>query len=82
MQIPRYSDPDWKDQRPPSLIGEGARVDPNWLMKFLKNPALDEKDTDRDKFMSPQEAMEYGIVDKVLERLPPALLQTKPESER
>jgi len=41
-----------------------------------------EKDTDRDKFMSPQEAMEYGIVDKVLERLPPALLQTKPESER
>ncbi len=41
-----------------------------------------EKDTDRDKFMSPQEAMEYGIVDKVLERLPAALLQTKPESER
>ena len=39
-----------------------------------------EKDTDRDKFMSPQEAMEYGIVDKVLERLPPTLLQTKPES--
>jgi hypothetical protein len=48
MQLPRYQDPDWKDQRPPTLIGEGARVDPNWLMKFLKNPALDEKDTDRD----------------------------------
>jgi len=30
--------------------------------------------------MSPQEAVEYGIVDKVLERLPAALLQTKPES--
>src|SRR5262249_41731484 len=29
-----------------------------------------EKDTDRDKFMSPNEALEYGIVDKVLERLP------------
>src|SRR6201998_987269 len=28
-----------------------------------------EKDTDRDKFMSPREAMEYGIVDHVLERL-------------
>ena len=29
-----------------------------------------ERDTDRDKFMSAREAMEYGIVDKVLERLP------------
>jgi ATP-dependent Clp protease protease subunit len=29
-----------------------------------------EKDTDRDKFMSAREAMEYGIVDHVLERLP------------
>ena len=26
-----------------------------------------EKDTDRDKFMSPQEAVDYGIVDKVLQ---------------
>src|SRR5437660_2855476 len=37
-----------------------------------------EKDTDRDKFMSPTEAMEYGIVDNVLERLPPGLGQPKP----
>ena len=29
-----------------------------------------EKDTDRDKFMSAREALEYGLVDKVLERLP------------
>jgi len=29
-----------------------------------------EKDTDRDKFMSPQEAMEYGIIDTVLTQLP------------
>ena len=29
-----------------------------------------EKDTDRDKFMSAQEAMDYGVVDSVLERLP------------
>lgn len=28
-----------------------------------------EKDTDRDKFLSAKEAQEYGIVDKVLERL-------------
>ncbi len=39
-----------------------------------------EKDTDRDKFMSSQEALEYGIVDKVLERLPPSQLQPKPVS--
>src|SRR5277367_4800628 len=31
-----------------------------------------ERDTDRDKFMSPREAQEYGIVDNVLERLSPA----------
>jgi ATP-dependent Clp protease protease subunit len=29
-----------------------------------------ERDTDRDKFMTPQEALEYGIVDHILERLP------------
>jgi len=29
-----------------------------------------EKDTDRDKFMSPRESQEYGIIDHVLERLP------------
>jgi hypothetical protein len=45
--IRRYEDPDWKDQKPPSLIGEGARVDPNWLMSFLNNPARSETSTDR-----------------------------------
>jgi ATP-dependent Clp protease protease subunit len=29
-----------------------------------------ERDTDRDKFMSATEAMEYGVVDQVLERIP------------
>ena len=48
MSLKRYDDPDWKDQRPPSLIGEGARVNPDWLEKFLANPALTEKDTNRD----------------------------------
>jgi len=38
-----------------------------------------EKDTDRDKFMSAKEAMEYGIVDHVLERLP-VLPTPKPAS--
>jgi cytochrome c peroxidase len=44
----RYQDPDWKDQKPPTLIGEGARVRPDWLMRFLNNPALSETDTNRD----------------------------------
>src|SRR5205807_7019530 len=36
-----------------------------------------ERDTDRDKFMSPNEALEYGIIDNVLERLPPGQAQPK-----
>jgi cytochrome c551/c552 len=44
----KYQDPDWKDQKPPTLIGEGARVNPDWLMRFLNNPALSENDTNRD----------------------------------
>ena len=50
MTLPRYQDPDWKDQRPPTLIGEGARVNPEWLMRFLNNPSLTDepKDMDRD----------------------------------
>jgi ATP-dependent Clp protease protease subunit len=37
-----------------------------------------ERDTDRDKFMSPREALEYGIVDMVLERLPASQIPAKP----
>jgi cytochrome c1 len=44
----RYQDPDWRDQKPPTLIGEGARVNPEWLMRFLNNPALSETETNRD----------------------------------
>src|SRR5436305_12582508 len=36
-----------------------------------------EKDTDRDKFMSPREALEYGIVDHVLERVSADQIQPK-----
>jgi cytochrome c551/c552 len=43
----RYQDADWKERRPPSLIGEGARVSPVWLKQFLENPALSETNLDR-----------------------------------
>ncbi|MBM3774074.1 MAG: c-type cytochrome, partial [Acidobacteria bacterium] len=45
--LPRYQDPDWKEQKPPSLIGEGARVNPHWLMQFLSNPAMHQENTNR-----------------------------------
>jgi cytochrome c551/c552 len=45
--LPRYQDPDWKEQLPPTLIQEGARVNPEWLTHFLANPAISEKDTNR-----------------------------------
>jgi ATP-dependent Clp protease protease subunit len=36
-----------------------------------------EKDTDRDNFMSAQEAKEYGLVDHVIERMPPGLVAAR-----
>ncbi|MBI4463878.1 MAG: hypothetical protein HY647_04160, partial [Acidobacteria bacterium] len=47
IDLPRYQSPDWKEQLPPSLIGQGARVDPLWLAKFLENPALSETNLNR-----------------------------------
>ena len=35
------------EQLPPKLLTEGARVSPEWLRKFLSNPALSESDTNR-----------------------------------
>jgi cytochrome c551/c552 len=47
MTLPQYQG-DNKDKLPPQLIGEGARVNPRWLERFLANPALDPVNTDRD----------------------------------
>ncbi len=47
MDLPRYQDPDWREQIPPSLIGEGGRVDPVWLAHFLENPAMSETSQNR-----------------------------------
>jgi mono/diheme cytochrome c family protein len=41
--LPLYQTPEWKDQLPPQLTSEGARVDPNWLLRFLKDPSLSDE---------------------------------------
>ncbi len=45
MGMARYQDA--QEQLPPKLLTEGARVDPEWLLRFLKNPALNDKDNNR-----------------------------------
>jgi len=40
QELPQYLTPDGKDQLPPALMTEGARVDPNWLLRFLIDPSL------------------------------------------
>ena len=45
MGMQRYQDA--QEQLPPKLLTEGARVDPEWLRRFLSNPALNTTDTNR-----------------------------------
>ena len=37
-----------------------------------------EADTDRDNFMSPEEAKSYGLIDNILERLPAPIVPPAP----
>jgi ATP-dependent Clp protease protease subunit len=39
-----------------------------------------EQDTDRDNFMSPEEARSYGLIDNILERLPVPVVPSTPAS--
>ncbi|HET9409912.1 MAG TPA: cytochrome c [Candidatus Sulfotelmatobacter sp.] len=45
MGLAQYQDA--QEQLPPKLLTEGARVDPEWLRKFLSNPSLSTSDTNR-----------------------------------
>lgn len=38
--LPQFQTQDGKEQLPPALTTEGARVDPNWLLRFLTDPSL------------------------------------------
>ncbi|HXM35210.1 MAG TPA: hypothetical protein VN920_08485, partial [Pyrinomonadaceae bacterium] len=41
MNLPQYQS-DLSEKLPPRLTSEGARVDPNWLLRFLHDPSLGE----------------------------------------
>jgi hypothetical protein len=43
MDVPFYQTPEGKDLLPPRLTSEGARVDPNWLQRFLHDPSLSDR---------------------------------------
>jgi len=45
MKMVRYQDA--QEQLPPKLLTEGARVDPEWLRRFLTNPSLTNGDNNR-----------------------------------
>jgi cytochrome c2 len=45
MGMARYRDT--PEALPPKLLTEGARVDPEWLRRFLSNPSLSDSDTNR-----------------------------------
>ena len=47
MAMARYQGADGQEQLPPKLLTEGARVNPEWLLRFLKNPSLSDKDDNR-----------------------------------
>jgi cytochrome c551/c552 len=47
MAMARYQGADGQEQLPPKLLTEGARVSPEWMLHFLGNPSLTDKDDNR-----------------------------------
>jgi cytochrome c2 len=45
-KLPQYQG-DKGGNLPPTLVGVGARLNPEWLAKFLRNPALNDHDLER-----------------------------------
>lgn len=60
VRQPRYS-------LPPTTLKEREKISTEFLPKIRDMPLEQiEKDTDRDNFMTAEEAMNYGLVDKVI----------------
>src|SRR5437868_10722511 len=89
MSLPQYRDV--QEELPPKLLTEGARVDPDWLLRFLNNPALNTTDTNRNGVrpyldvrmptfnFSPDELRKLVRFFQALSRQPMPYIPQKPE---
>lgn len=50
-QLPQYQGPN-REKLPPPLIGAGARLNPEWLARFLEDPALSREQQNRNGIRS------------------------------
>ena len=74
MDLPFYQTPEGKDLLPPRLTSEGARVDPNWLLRFLHDPSLSGEKT-------PQQTQQINaLVATAQASPPPATASASPSS--
>jgi len=64
MDLPFYQTPEGKDLLPPRLTSEGARVDPNWLLRFLHDPSLSGEKT-------PQQTQQINALAATAQASPP-----------
>jgi len=47
QELEQFSGPENMVKAPPSLVGVGARLNPEWLAKFLRNPAMSDHNIHR-----------------------------------
>ena len=74
QDLPFYQTPEGKDLLPPRLTSEGARVDPNWLLKFLHDPSLSGDKT-------PQQAQQINALTATAQSSPaPATASASPSA--
>ncbi|PWT94033.1 MAG: hypothetical protein C5B55_03405 [Blastocatellia bacterium] len=74
MDLPFYQTSEGKDLLPPRLTSEGARVDPEWLLKFLHDPSLSGE-------KSPEQTLQINaLVAATAQPSPAAQTSTSPQS--
>ncbi|MBI3653942.1 MAG: c-type cytochrome [Acidobacteria bacterium] len=79
MSVAMYQDADGKEQLPPRLTSEGARVDPTWLMRFLKDPSLSSTNSPADnKDPSVIKAALPGVIAHLTGQASTAAMAAKP----
>lgn len=73
QDLPFYQTPEGKDLLPPRLTSEGARVDPNWLLKFLHDPSLSGDKT-------PQQAQQINALTATAQSSPAPAASASPSA--